>query len=138
MTVKAPLVIPDSTGTPLGGTPGAVDRTYTPIGKVNGVHLYEDFDSSSSGSGRSRLGVSLKRANAQRNTDRILFTLSYPTVNVVDGVDVISWTDRSSVEFIYNGQTSKDNRMDLRTLTINTLTQTALSTMVHDLEDIYG
>jgi hypothetical protein len=136
MPAKTTIVVADSASTPIGGSPGAVDHTFTPAGMDGNVHKFDNGDFGDSGAALATLTALLDKAKPSRGTDHLKITLGLPLETLVDGVPTVDHVNRSFTTFVMDPSSTEDERRDLVAMTINALSS-SLSVMLIDLEDQY-
>jgi len=139
MTAKTTLTLDDSASTPESpGTPAVANRTFTPGQMENGnVHTFYEPTTGVTPATKSKLTASLTPISATRNTARIKIALAYPKAQTIDGLVVAAHVNRGFVEFVFDKNSTRDDRRDIKALLISALQEVGINEMIADLEDLY-
>lgn len=139
MTAKSTIALADSSQTPESpGTPAIATRTFTPGQMENGnVHTFYEPTTGVTPATKSKLTISLTPVSATRNTARIKIALALPKAQTVDGLVVAAHVNRGFIEFVFDKNSTRDDRRDCSELLKQALNNSAITSMVGDLEDIY-
>jgi hypothetical protein len=139
MTQKVALTLADSASTPESpGTPAAANRSFVPGAMEQGyVHTFYNTTTGTSPAALSKLSVSLSPAGPNKPVSRIKLGLGTPKTQTIDGLVVVDHVNRCFVEFVFDENSTRDDRLDIRSLMINTLADAGVLEMVKNLEDLW-
>lgn len=139
MTQKAALTLADSSLTPESpGTPASANRVFTPGAVENGnVHTYFEPTTGVTPATKTKLTVSLTPTSATRNTARIKIAFALPKAQTVNGIVTAAHVNRVFNEYVFDKDSTRDDRRDAKILLISLLNDAVMNAMIGDLEDVY-
>lgn len=138
MTAKTSIALWDSSLTPESpGTPATGVRTFTPGAMEGNVHTFYDPTTGLTPATKSKLTISLTPLSANRNTARIKVAIATPKQRTVNGIVEVAHVNRAFLEFVFDKDSSRDDRRDIGEMIKRCIDNAALVAMVSDLEDIY-
>jgi len=127
--VSGALTINDGQVTP-------VAKTFSPerVAPDNSVFAERTAGSSA---GFVRLGVGLSPATANRKTNRIDVTLTYPVLQTVNGVSVVAYTGLFKGYFVVPDVMTAAERANLAAYVANALDIASIRATIKDLDPLY-
>lgn len=137
MPAKTVITLTDSALTPEAGTPAANDRDYTPSEMRGDVHVFTSDFIASGGDKKSTMTLSLRGPNGTDETDKFKLTLKIPEVHTVDGIEVKAYENAGFINLVFDKDSTRDNRRDLRKLLANALNHADIVSMIDDLLGLY-
>lgn len=138
MTQKTTVSLLDSALTPESpGTPAAVARVFIPGAVEAGyVHTWYEPTTGATPDTRSKMTWSIKQTAAD-SPFRVKFQLTTPKSQTVDGVLKRAHVNRAFLEFVFDKDSSRDDRRDVRGLLYALMGNAGFIAMIDDLEDQY-
>lgn len=139
MPQNSPITIKDGAATP-------ADHVFSPVSTLNGSARFENQASSTTLVGREGLTVSLKRASAQKGSQRTTNATSVMiTVPVlVDGngssgevEKIVLHTLRATAEIVVDPRATADQRKNIRVLLANALLNASIGQAADNAENFW-
>jgi hypothetical protein len=139
MTAKAAITLADAGDTPESpGTPAVANRVFTPGAMENGnVHTFYNSTTGVTPATKSKMTVSLTPLSTTRNTSRVKIAIAAPKSQTVDGIVQVAHINRGFVEFVFDKNSTRDDRRDLKELVKQSLNDAGILGMIADGEDLY-
>lgn len=139
MPQNTPITIEDGATTP-------VDHVFSPVSTLNGHARFENQASSTTLVGREALSVNLKRASAQKGSQRATnatsVMLTVPVMVSGNGAQgesemVLQHTLRATAELVVDPRATADQRKNIRVLLANALLNGAIGQAADNAENFW-
>lgn len=140
MTQKTTITLVDSASTPESpGTPAAANRVFTPGAMEQGyIHTWSDTTTGTTPDTKSKMTIGYVPANGStRPVSRLKIQFAIPKAQTVDGIVKRAHVNRAFVEFVFDKDSTRDDRRDIKSLVGGILSATGVNEMVSDGEDFY-
>jgi len=112
-------------------------HVFVPISVTPQLSLFRNTADASISASEEQVGLSISRASAQRDTNKVKVTLSVPHEQTIDGAVVVRSTARGICEFILPDDMTSTERADFAKLMANALDHADIAGYLTDLAPVY-
>lgn len=112
-------------------------HVFVPISVTPQLSLFRNTADASISASEEQVGLSISRATAQRDTNKVKVTLSMPYEQTVDGAVQVRSTARFISEFVLPDDMTATERADFAKLCANSLDHADIAGYITDLTPVW-